>query len=104
VCHEVGHGHLAGKQEGDRPGEQAQQQQRAAHQFQGGSRDHHRVAGDVAHRGRIAEDLGGAVPDEEIGGDDAQDGQQRCLQTRQSVHDGAMYLSGRNRSQGGRTG
>ena len=76
----------------------------ATHQFQGGSRDHHRVAGDVTHRGRIAEDLGGAVPDEEIGGDDAQDGQQRCLQTRQSVHDGAMYLSRRNRSQGGRTG
>jgi hypothetical protein len=76
VRHEIGEGHFTRQDEGHRPGEQADQHQQAAEQFQHARQPRQREQFRAGiGRGREAQQFLGAVLHEQQGGDDAQDGE-----------------------------
>src|SRR4029450_6441461 len=78
MTHEVGRGHFPREDEGHRPGEEAEEHQRPAdhldHAGQTEQRDEWNASSDL--RRRKAEELQGAMRDEEKGRDDPEDAQE----------------------------
>ena len=84
VADEIGEGHLAGQDEGDRPREQADHQQRAEHEFDRAGAPM-RISGGLANmrHDRKLEDLGDAVLKQQQSGDEAKQTQRHRLKSRE---------------------